>query len=587
MACSARASILCVQETKLDSISHSDAIEIAGAERQDFFFLPANGTRGGIGVFWNEDVVSLTAPDIRTFSVTATVTIKQTGTSFVLSSVYGPVDDDAKLVFLDELRALKPPNDAPWIICGDFNLIYEARDKNNLNLNRRLMGQFRAALDSSELRELRCQNRSFSWSNERAQPTLVRLDRFFCTASWEALFRPCAVHALSSSSSDHCPLLLADIQAPPRRARFRFESFWPRHPGFHETVLSAWNQPLHCTNPLRRLRIKFCRTARALKQWSKSLFSDARFQLHLAEAVVFHFDVAQESRPLTPAEHQLRKALKLRILGLAAVEHARRRQASRLTWMKEGDANTRFFHLKINARRRKSHIHALQHDNHFLTTHAEKEQALHEHFSVALGSAAAPSRTILWESLDLPQVDGGGLDIPFTAAEIWAAIKDSPTEKAPGPDGFTGMFYRSCWPIIRSDIVAAFGHVYRLAAGDFAPLNRASICLLPKKQPAIAISDFRPISLIHSFSKLFAKVLARRLSSIMGDMVSPAQTAFLQSRSIHESFLYVRNRARSLHRKKKPLLLVKLDFARAFDSVSWEYLLELLQKMGFPPRWRD
>ena len=360
MACSARAAILCVQETKLAHISRSDAAEIAGTARQDCFFLPAIGTRGGIGMFRDASIVSLTSPDIRRFSVSAVVSIVGTGTSFLLSSVYGPVDDDAKLDFLNELRDIMPANGAPWIINGDFNLIYEARDKNNLNLNRRLMGQFHVALDSSELHEIRCQNRSFSWSNERAEPTLVRLDRFFCNVSWEALFRGCSVHALSSSSSDHCPLLLADIQTPPRRARFRFESFWPRHPGFHNVVLTAWSQPLNCRNPLDRLRIKLNRTARALKSWSKSLFSDARFQLHLAEQIVLLFDVAQESRVLSPAEHEFRKALKIRILGLAAVERARRRQASRLTWLKEGDANTRFFHLKINARRRKNHIHTLQ-----------------------------------------------------------------------------------------------------------------------------------------------------------------------------------------------------------------------------------
>uniref|UniRef100_A0A453EAZ0 Uncharacterized protein n=1 Tax=Aegilops tauschii subsp. strangulata TaxID=200361 RepID=A0A453EAZ0_AEGTS len=51
--------------------------------------------------------------------------------------------------------------------------------------------------------------------------------------------------------------------------------------------------------------------------------------------------------------------------------------------------------------------------------------------------------------------------------------------------------------------------------------------------------------------------------------------------------LYVQNCVRSLHRKNKPSLLLKLDIARAFDSVSWEYLLELLHRLGFSTRWRD
>jgi hypothetical protein len=60
---------------------------------------------------------------------------------------------------------------------GDFNLIYEAHDKNNLNLNRRLMGQFRRTLDDYELLEFALQNSRYTWSNERVESTLIRLDR--------------------------------------------------------------------------------------------------------------------------------------------------------------------------------------------------------------------------------------------------------------------------------------------------------------------------------------------------------------------------------------------------------------------------
>uniref|UniRef100_A0A453F5U5 Uncharacterized protein n=1 Tax=Aegilops tauschii subsp. strangulata TaxID=200361 RepID=A0A453F5U5_AEGTS len=66
-----------------------------------------------------------------------------------------------------------------------------------------------------------------------------------------------------------------------------------------------------------------------------------------------------------------------------------------------------------------------------------------------------------------------------------------------------------------------------------------------------------------------------------------AQSAFLSSKGIHDSFLYVQNTVRSLHMKKTPALLLKLDIARAFDNVSWEYLLDLLQALGFSARWRD
>ncbi|KAK1698221.1 hypothetical protein QYE76_014918 [Lolium multiflorum] len=239
----------------------------------------------------------------------------------------------------------------------------------------------------------------------------------------------------------------------------------------------------------------------------------------------------------------------------------------------------------MNSRRRKNFVQALTTEHGILTAHDEKEEAVHRHFSRVLGTAASPSLSFNWETMDLPMLPtGGGLDNPFTSKEIWEAIKDSPAEKAPGPDGFTDIFYRV---IIRHDILEAFHHVFHLAAGDFTALNHAFICLLPKKDGALTIDDYHPISLIHSVAKLFAKVLARRLTTVIESLISPAQSTFLKTRMIHDNFLYVRNLARSLHRKKKPALLIKLDFARAFDSVSWEYLLDLMQHLGLSSRWRD
>jgi hypothetical protein len=72
----------------------------------------------------------------------------------------------------------------------------------------------------------------------------------------------------------------------------------------------------------------------------------------------------------------------------------------------------------------------------------------------------------------------------------------------------------------------------------------------------------------------------------MNEIVSRSQSAFIKTRTIHDNFMYVRNTARKLHRSKIPSLLIKLDIAKAFDSVRWDYMLDLLQRLGFPQRWR-
>ena len=108
-----------------------------------------------------------------------------------------------------------------------------------------------------------------------------------------------------------------------------------------------------------------------------------------------------------------------------------------------------------------------------------------------------------------------------------------------------------------------------------------------KKQDALSIGDYRPISLIHSFVKLLTKVLARRLAPHMNDLVKHNQSAFIQSRLIHENYKAVQLSAKMLHRNKIPSALIKVDIAKAFDTVNWRFLLNLLQHLGFSRRWLD
>jgi hypothetical protein len=74
------------------------------------------------------------------------------------------------------------------MVAGDFNLIVDAADKNNANLNRHMMGKFRKLLSEVELKELYLNGRRYTWSNEHERATLERLDRVFSTVDWEVAF---------------------------------------------------------------------------------------------------------------------------------------------------------------------------------------------------------------------------------------------------------------------------------------------------------------------------------------------------------------------------------------------------------------
>ena len=118
-------------------------------------------------------------------------------------------------------------------------------------------------------------------------------------------------------------------------------------------------------------------------------------------------------------------------------------------------------------------------------------------------------------------------------------------------------------------------------------LNSAYITLLPKRFDAEQVKDFRPISLVHSFAKLVTKILANRLASRLDKMVYPNQSAFIKKRFIQDNYMLVQQTVRFLHSQKQPRLLLKLDITKAFDSVSWSFLMEVLRKLSFGSRWCD
>jgi exonuclease III len=303
--------ITCLQEVKMGSFTPQLLAKIVGYRLDKFSLLPVEGTRGGVLLAWQSECIDATNLIVRDYSLTMVIKPKWFCSSFTLTTVYGPTDDEAKQAFLAELVALKPSPIMPWVVLGDFNQIYSASDKNNLNLNIMNMGRFRNALDSCEFFKLALQNRRYTWSNERQDPTLVRLDHAFYNKEWGLMLPGFSLQALSSSISDHCPILLCQQLRPKRKEVFRFESFWVKVPGFHEVVQQAWNNPVTGRSTLNILYYKLQNTARELKAWSRKLFGNARRDLHLAKEIIQMLEVAQESSVTPRVMKILIKFLKL------------------------------------------------------------------------------------------------------------------------------------------------------------------------------------------------------------------------------------------------------------------------------------
>jgi hypothetical protein len=178
-----------------------------------------------------------------------------------------------------------------------------------------------------------------------------------------------------------------------------------------------------------------------------------------------------------------------------------------------------------------------------------------------------------------------GMDHCFWESEVWSVIKEIVPDKAPDLDGFTYRFYQSAWTVIKRNIMQVFAALWSLDTLSLYLLNQAYMILLRKKPDAEEIRDFRPISLIHSFGKLFTKVLATRLAPHMASLVLPNRSAFIRGRVIHDNFRSVQSSIKLLHVRKTPCILLKVVITKAFDTMNWLFLLSLLRHLGFSQRW--
>ena len=191
--------LVCIQESKLQTIDSHVAAYLGGYRLKNFTHRPADGTRGGILLLWDDSVVTISSVQYGTYFLSATVALNNASDTktFKLTTVYGPTRSIHKDDFFLELTCQKPPDGTKWLVNGDFNQIYRARDKNRANVDRSRLVRFRNTLANCRLKEIHLQNRKFTWSNERSNPTLCKLDGFFCNDNWDIEFGSHILHALS------------------------------------------------------------------------------------------------------------------------------------------------------------------------------------------------------------------------------------------------------------------------------------------------------------------------------------------------------------------------------------------------------
>jgi len=166
-------------------------------------------------------------------------------------------------------------------------------------------------------------------------------------------------------------------------------------------------------------------------------------------------DVAQDYRQLSVHEIYLKRDLKVRLLGMTAVAKLRAKQSARLTAIKASEASSKLFYMQANGRRRKNFIQSIRTEDttHFL--HQDKAEVIFQHYNSLFGPPLPRTATLNWQALQFQRHDLAHLEDPFTEEEVQAVISDIAADKAPGPDGYIGLFFKRSWQTVKGDIMAA------------------------------------------------------------------------------------------------------------------------------------
>jgi len=186
-------------------------------------------------------------------------------------------------------------------------------------------------------------------------------------------------------------------------------------------------------------------------------------------------------------------------------------QQSRSLWLREGDANSKYFHAIMSGRRRRNAISCISVGGHIVEGVSEVREAVFSHFQNHFKAQDMNRHRV--EDMQfrrLTVVEGSLLIRPFNEVEVKAAVWNCDDYKSPGPDSIPLGFIKEFWSDLKGDFMRFVTEFHRnghLSKG----INNTFISLIPKIDNPQRLNDFRPIALVGCLYKILAKVLANRL----------------------------------------------------------------------------
>ncbi|KAL2608299.1 hypothetical protein R1flu_026872 [Riccia fluitans] len=351
-------------------------------------------------------------------------------------------------------------------------------------------------------------------------------------------------------------------------------------------AVEAWDAPNWIRDPRKKWNLAWGRVCQVMRSASRNRkLTDSRIS-ELQENVE-RLRIVTASSPTIENQDRLQQAISS-LCSREELEAKIWRTRSRCKWAANGDAPTKYFFHLTKAKFARESITSLEtEDGTIKSNQLEINKVIEDHFTRLFNDEPPSEETLQLrrDSLQLLQeklssLQKEALEEMPQLVEIEEIIAGMQDEKTPGLDGLTVETVRKLWWKVKDDCIKMVHAVWRKK--EISERDRKGVIkLLPKAGNKKNIKNWRPITLMNFTYKLVAKILANRLKALNPLLVDSQQTGFIAGRNITENILALKLGQEWASISRQEAVFLKLDFMKAFDRVSHDYLWELqAQKRG-------
>ena len=186
----------------------------------------------------------------------------------------------------------------------------------------------------------------------------------------------------------------------------------------------------------------------------------------------------------------------------------------------------------------------------------------------------------------LGEVDKLKLDSPFVMSELDEALKSLNFDSSPGSDGLSPIFYSTFWDILKDPLFNSFIESIENKSLTLSQ-RRAILTLLPKSSDGDSrnVANYRPISLTNTDYKIFSKILAMRMQTVLKKIIHKNQVGYVEGRSINDHIRLIDDIINTSNNEDLGGILISLDYRKAFDTLSKSSILTTLKTFNFGPKF--